>query len=60
MLGAAGVDRFLSKADGIRGAVVFVDHNSRLRDTKECEDLVEVDSSLRCVDEGNKFSFASR
>ena len=60
MFGAAGVDRFLSEADGDCGAVVFVDDNSRLRDTKRGKHLVKVDGSFRCVDKGNKFSFAGR
>ena len=46
VFGAAGVGRFLSEADGDCGAVVFVDDNSRLRDTKRGKNLVKVDGSF--------------
>ena len=46
MFGTAGVDRFLSEADGDCGAVVFVDDNSRLRDTKRGKNLVTVDGGF--------------
>ena len=59
VLGATGVDGFLTEADGDCRAVVFVDNNPRLSNTKRSEEFVEEDGSFRCVDKGNKFGFTS-
>ena len=59
VLGATGIDRFLTEADGDCRAVVFVDNNPRLPNTKRSEEFVEEDGGFRCVDKGNKFCFTS-